>query len=365
MHRQAAGNGILEMLMTRSRITALSLAAFVLGLLVCAAILHAFTPHPLDLHADIRSEKLVVMREWQGSATAAAFGSSHVHNGFDPRVFDSELAESGIRERSINLGIAGGAQTEQREVALQFVRHLQPSAQPLVLLELNAGANLTNDHLVHPRSINLYDTETLRFAWTLVSPEMNMQRRWGRRGYALAAWVLHGVNLGMISSRIFSAPVNTEQLDDETDHDRRGLLAGPRPATRDAEMQQAIARYDHTHETTQGEIDQGNHTLPVELIRASAVPNLEVAYLVTPKLSDLTSRAVWPPCIQTLDGPVPILPADQPERYAALYHDPSNWQDETHVTEKGAALITKAWADLWIAWIRQGRQTAIDTGCGV
>jgi hypothetical protein len=37
----------------------------------------------LHLYAEVRSEKLAMLANWRGRASSAAFGSSHVDNGFD------------------------------------------------------------------------------------------------------------------------------------------------------------------------------------------------------------------------------------------------------------------------------------------
>jgi hypothetical protein len=350
------------------KILLLSVAAFVAGFCVLAALLGLLVRDPMALHADMRSEKLTLMRQWHGRADAAIFGSSHVHNGFDPRAFDAALAATPLAEETLNLGVEGGAQTEQHAMALRFVRQLVPPPglpnHPLVLLELNAGANLTNDHLVHPRSINLYDLPTTHFAWSLVSPGMGKSQIWGRRGYALAAWGLHLANFGMISSRIFSAPLDEKQLLDETSNDRRGLLVAERPASRQEEMAGKIREYSSgASRTEEGIVVPGYRLMAEDLQRSSAQPGLQVAYVVTPKLSDMKSRTVWPPCIATANGPVTILAMNRPDLYPGLYHDPGNWTDEAHLTEQGAQILGRDTAEQWLQWNQSGR-VAANAACG-
>ena len=66
-----------------------------------------------------------------------------MHNGFDPRIFDAAMRGTAEQTRSLNLGIAGGSQSEQRATALEFVRHLQPPAEttrgPRLLGHLGVG----------------------------------------------------------------------------------------------------------------------------------------------------------------------------------------------------------------------------------
>ena len=338
---------------------------FLVGFCVLAAVLHLLVPSPLDLHADMRSEKLLLLDEWHGKATAAAFGSSHVNNSFDPRVFDATLAGTPDAETSINLAVSGGAQTEQRRLALRFVHQLTPAAgeTPLVLLELSAGANLTNDHLVHPRAINLYDEGTLRFAWGLGRGlghgHLSRNQSLGRRGYALAAWGLYAANMGMISSRIFSAPMDAERVEQENEDDRRGLEVTPQSAKQRDEVLKTVSTMQWKQGTQAGTLVAANRLLAEELQATSAVPGLQVAYIVPPKLEDVAGVTTWPACINTGKGAVPILNVALPSLYPELYRDRANWLDEAHVSEKGAAIVTKALAAAWLQW-KQHPSTACE-----
>src|ERR1700722_607244 len=102
-----------------------------LGFVLVAGVVHLGMRDPLYLHADIRSEKLFLLQQWSGKAYAASFGSSHVHNRFDPRTCDAVMAGTPEETRSVNLAIAGGSQSEQRAMAMEFVRQLQvPTEAP-------------------------------------------------------------------------------------------------------------------------------------------------------------------------------------------------------------------------------------------
>jgi len=68
-----------------------SLIFFFAGFLLAATTIHSFLPPPIQLHAAMRSEKLILLDQWSGRASSAAFGSSHAHNGFDPRAFEQAL----------------------------------------------------------------------------------------------------------------------------------------------------------------------------------------------------------------------------------------------------------------------------------
>src|SRR5271155_3278263 len=96
-----------------------------LGFVLVAGVVHLGMRDPIRLHADIRSEKLFLLQQWSGRAYASSFGSSHMHNGFDPRAFGAVMAGTPQETRTLNLAIAGGSQSEQRAMALEFVRQLQ------------------------------------------------------------------------------------------------------------------------------------------------------------------------------------------------------------------------------------------------
>ena len=339
-----------------------AIAVFVLAFVAAAALLHQSVRRPLLLHADMRSEKLVLLDRYRGQVNAAAFGSSHVHNGFDPRAFDAVLSGTPYRTRTLNLAVEGGSQTEQRVLALQFVRDLTPATEsigpPVVLLELNAGANFTNDHLVHPRAINIYDWDTVRFAWQTVVPGMDRKQFFGRRAYALMAWGLHLANFGMLSSRIFSAPLDEKQLTDETRSDRRGFLTPDEVPGAARNVAAEIASMPPISAAEPESLVPANRILAEELQHASAVPGLRVAYFVTPLIADLHQHGVYPPCIQTSSGPVPILELDRPKELAALYHDPSDWTDDAHLSARGAEQVSRLLAQEWLQWNEQGAASA-------
>lgn len=336
--------------MAKNRVL-LSLIAFAAAFVFVCILLHPLLPDPLLLHADMRSEKLLLMQQWQGTANRAAFGSSHMQDGFDPRAFDAVLQGTPLAGKTINLAVPGGAQTEQRLLALRFVRTLPHNAdQPLVLLELNAGANFTNDHLVHPRAINAYDWQTVRFAETLSSPQQGPAQRFGRVGYALIAWALRTANFGMLSSRIFSAPIDQAQLADETRDDRRGFSNPIPPAGQTARMQALIDTSVAHSAVSKGLVVPGFRVLAEELQRASAAPGLQLAYIVTPKIGDLAGYTTWPPCIATVQGPVPVVAVNRPDLYPQLFHDGANWVDDAHLSEQGAQLLSRAVAQQLETW---------------
>jgi hypothetical protein len=330
-----------------------ALGTFAAGFLAVAAAIHTAIANPLRLHADIRSEKLVVLDDMVGKAESAAFGSSHIHNGFNPGAFDRALAGSPLQTRSENLGIAGGSQSEQRAMALEFVRHLQPPNQPgracIVMLELNAGANFTSDHLVHPRAIDIYDWPTARFVSHLVEPSMTFEQRAGRTGYALAAMALHYTNVGMLSNLIFAPPVDQAQLSGETVDDRRGQIIGLYDPAREAAMAKEIAAEPTQMKLQSASTSPGNREMIAEIAAASKVKGIAFAYIAMPKLSDLAVSYAYPDAIDADGVEVPIVNLARPDLYPQLYKA-GLWHDDAHLNDIGAKLASTLIADALKQW---------------
>jgi len=332
---------------------AVSLLLFMLGFVITAAAIHPWLRDPIRLHADLRSEKLELLDGWKGGVYSAAFGSSHVNDGFDPRAFDDELSSMQRRTPSINLGIEGGSQTEQRALALEFLRHFSTSSLPdqrpcVLLLELNAGTNFRGDYLVHPRSINIYDWSTVQFALTMSDRSLGARRLLGRDIYAFAAMAMHYANVGMLSSFILKPPINQQIMQEETENDRRGLhaLQGVEndfaPVSNAAEAPRSPVPVDQ-------KLVPGNYRLIDELAAASNDPNLHFAYVVAPFYTDLNSYPRFPDSIQTAHGVEPILSLDRPDIYPELF-TPKYWHDAAHLNEQGAALASRLLADQLRAW---------------
>ena len=335
-----------------------ALALFAAGFLLIALLLHFTLRDPLHLHADMRSEKLVMLDRLQGSVFSAAFGSSHVHNGFAPASFDRELASGAqpeLRTQTINLAVEGGSQAEQRILALEFLRHLQspPRGEScLVLLELNAGANFLNDYLVHPRTIDIYDWHTARFISTLTSPRMPFTQRVGRTGYALAAAGLHYINLGMLSNKIFSPQLDQSLLTDQLTGDRRGQKIEPPAPPGNHELDDKIARYPKSSTPVPELLTPGNTGLPEELEASSPVKHLAFVYFVYPKLNDISGPLEYPDHLTANGRDIPIINLARPDRFPWLYQ-PKYWHDEAHLNGQGATVMSAVFADQLKAWYAQ------------
>jgi hypothetical protein len=339
-----------------------ALGCFAVAFLATAAVIHVSIRNPLYLHADMRSEKLQMMKDWHGKVFSAVFGSSRLHEGFDPGVFDSTLAGSPLATHSANFAVEGGSQSEQRVMALEFVKQLESPAeagappQPcFVLLEIGAGANLLNIHLVHPRSIDIYDWPTLQLITHFVSPEMSARQRIGRVGFALIAAALHYANVGMLSNAIFAPPIDPARMATQTAGDRRGQdPMADTPADLHL-MDSMIAARPPSPRLTPAVITPGSYELISQIAAASAIKHLSFAYIEMPLLTDLSHAQIFPDhlSVQTVDGTVqvPIIDLARPDLFPKLY-TPVLWHDPGHLSDRGADVISALIAQqlkLWYA----------------
>jgi hypothetical protein len=329
---------------------------FVVGFLLVAGVIHLSIQsvrRPLRLYAAIRSEKLQLMDEWEGRASSAAFGSSHVHDGFDPRAFDAELKGTALQTVSINLGVEGGSQGEQRLMALEFLRQLHKSQiQPdacFVVLELNAGANLMPKQLIHPRSINIYGWDTTKFVFSLSESGLGIGREIGRDAFAASAAGLHAANLGMLSSIIFDPPLDRAMIAAQNANDRRGLHNEGFTASDHGAVMRVLQKRPQTPQPVKQSVLRGNRDVLFQLNAASPVSNVQFVYYVAPLVSDIRNFPDYPAEIDGPGGPVPIISLARPDRYPQLYQQ-QYWHDEGHLNETGAGVATRILAGELRKW---------------
>lgn len=330
------------------------MGAAIAGFSLTAAAIHAFIGNPLLLYADMRSEKLRILDTYQKVALSASFGSSHVHNGFDPRAFDDALRGTPLQTKSLNLAISGGSQTEQRVMAKEFVSRLNPASNPsqacLVLLELGAGANFQPKDLVHPRTIDIYDFQTIGFALSLSDSSLGYRSEGGRAVFPLLAGVLHYANTGMLSNALLHRGLDQAALASESDDDRRGLEIPPPDDHEKLEVEQLLANQQTRPTSKPAPLLQGNSALIENLQAAARTDNIRYIYMVMPKVSDTAGYLDYPPLLETPGGTdVPIINLARPDRYPDLYHA-ELWHDPAHLNATGAVLLSRILATEITAW---------------
>ncbi|SNT43133.1 hypothetical protein SAMN05421770_11513 [Granulicella rosea] len=283
-----------------------------------------------------------MLQSLHGDEFSAAFGSSHINNGFDPRAFDAIMSQTPEPTHSVNLAVAGGSQSEQRAMAKSFVEQLTTPAQPqpcLILLELDAGANFGGNHLMHPRAINIYDWPTMRLMSQFSSLAMPVTQRWGRSGFAMAAMGLHYLNIGMLSSLIFSPSLNAETMLSQTEDDRRGLHLERALAPDTNGIARLIANRPVQPAVAKGEVLRGHFALIEQLVAASPVHHLSFVYIKWPRFGDVDEIKSYPDHITVGGRDVPILNLGRPDLYPELYV-PGIWHDDAHLGGEGARMVS-------------------------
>ncbi len=337
-----------------------SIAFAVVGFCATAGLLHAAIRDPLYLHADVRSEKLAMLSQWHGKLFSAAFGSSHMHNGFDPGAFDRTMARSDYATHTGNLAVIGGSQVEQYVMASQFLKQLELPAQTaappqpcIILLELGAGTNFTNDHLVHPRAINVYDWPVTRLATHFADPDLSFSQRAGRAGYAFAAMFLHDINLGMLSNKIFAPPLSDEIMQLQTEDDRRGqMVLGDNPTTFPFIVSAFNRMPEHPAIRPQTP-SAGSSYLVRQLAAQSPVANVAFVYVVMPLTANKAESPDYPDHL-SVDGPhgrieVPIVNLARADRFPQLFV-PTLWFDDSHFNAAGSQLMSSILAQELQRW---------------
>jgi hypothetical protein len=284
---------------------------------------------------------------------SAAFGSSHVQMGFNPSAFDQALAGSPVATRSANVAVLGGSQSEQRRMAIEWVRHFTPpppGPQPcLIVLELNAGANLPADDLVHPRSINIYDWPTARLIMQMVDPSMGLKQRVGRNANALLDFGLHSINFGMLSNFIFTPPNDAALMARLTESGGRGQLVDTTPQVPTDEVRNVLGSRPAHPSVQVMPLLPGNVRMIEEIDAASPVKTLSPVYLVTPLTVDVQEIHTYPDHLEVDGKTVPIINMARPDLYPELYQ-PHLWHDGAHFDGPGAELFSTLFAKRLAAW---------------
>jgi hypothetical protein len=329
-----------------------AISCAMLGFVGACCLLRLLISAPINLYAEIRSEKIALAMQWAGIVSVAAFGSSHVDCGFDPRSFDGAILPAAGHPISLNLGIAGGSQVEQTAVAREYERivAISPTRRNahILLMEANSGVNFTGQFMTHPRSINIYDANALLLALQFSDPKLGQVRALGRSLVAMADFGLNFMNVGMLSSQLFRPSLNAALIKTQTQADRRGLSPPP-PSPTDArdtrDIHALMATLTSKPRSSPALTTPGLCSEATSLLRDREGPaRYTVIFFVTPKLSDLQSYQTYPNAITCGRDAVPIINVALPEAYPELY-DPKLWHDISHLNERGAAVYSRLLAN--------------------
>ena len=325
---------------------------FVVGFFLATAAIHPFVRDSLGLYASERSEKLEMERRNHFQYSSAAFGSSHVEVGFDPRAFDAGLAGTSLAVHSFNLGLSGGAQVEQRVMALDFLDHLKPppAGQPcFVLLEATAPPTFSLLFTTHPRQINILDWRSEELARQFPEPQTTRLHILHLREAALEPAIYHLISMGMLSNRIFRPPYDEAMIAEKTKNDHRGLHVVPETALADKDVDRSFALALPVPQPVASGLEEGHRMLIEELERAPHGNKVQFVWVAFPELDDLMQYKVLPDSEMTPLGEVPILNLARPDLYPQLYEH-AMWRDNQHLNEQGAKAASALLAKLLLNW---------------
>lgn len=304
---------------------------------------------PLDLYAQGRSEKLNTLNKTEVRYNLAIFGSSRVADAFDPNAFDARLSNHGIKGiNSINLGVPGGSQTEQYAMATRYINYLKRNniKRATLILELTAGVNLQNMHLIHPRAINLYNHDVALFALSFSTPKSGLFKSLGRSAYAVAATSLYHLNLGFLSSTIFS-PLHI--ADDSFHHiNNQNLDSINRRINQSVPSDVATAFLKAPKSSiSMSFIGQPGYSgLINNLSEQASLNNINIkfVYVAFPTLQTLNHHILWPPHMKTLIGNVPVIDLSASQQLIT----PKCWKDVGHLNKKCAFIASQIIADILV-----------------
>ncbi|MBV9250259.1 MAG: hypothetical protein JO227_13570 [Acetobacteraceae bacterium] len=328
--------------------------------LVTALALHLLIGDTRQLYAEGRSEKLAQLGAWKHDIDAVAVGSSRIEEGFNPSVFDATLASSQHRSTSFNLGLPGGSETEERFTGQQALRILDPSAtKPVrVLIELNAGLNFPPEDVFHPRAINIYDLDTIRFSLGFGGNGIGIVRQLGRSGFSMLSGAANYANAGMVSAMIFRregsetavtalASTHGQRITNASAEDRR-------------EVEDTVSGNTGPTVLVPALLEPGQYQLLADvagIAGPASSAHLQLIYVVTPHLYDMRSVEIYPNEMQGPNGPVPIIDVARPDLYPQLY-DKANWRNPDHLNAAGAVVFTRLLAQQLNAWLDAHPQLA-------
>jgi hypothetical protein len=329
-----------------------------LGFLAIASAIRPLVPLPDDSALRARVEGLA---RPDAPFEVVVVGPSTTRCGFDPRVFDAELARLGRPLRSLNLGLPGASAFEIEHL-VDVIAERRPDRLRWIVIELHPpGFNA----LIRP-----HNRFTDRAVWwhtprmtravlaTVADPREGRAMRPDRAASHLRHALWRFASVGQADRIVASLragepePIDTRagyapEDCGTTDRARAGRAAY-------LEDPDAIglreSRLDRQNATPVDPSHLGPARLrrQVERLRAAGV---EPVYLLTPILSPV-------PAIHTLrrHEVLPTLLAfDSPRRHPDLYAPEHRW-DALHLNREGAALFSRKLARRFARWLETGAE---------
>ncbi|HKJ25903.1 MAG TPA: hypothetical protein VKB65_13845 [Myxococcota bacterium] len=329
-----------------------------LAFLATASAIRPFVPLPEDSDLRARVERLASAEE---PYDLVVLGPSTTRCGFDPRVFDAEMARLGHPLRSLNLGLPGASSFEIDHLVARIVAR-RPAGLRWVMIELHpAGFNaLIRPHnLFTDRAVWWHTPRQLRAVLaTLADRREGQALRPDRAVMHVRHALWRFANVGQADRIAAHALAHDapqpdprrgyapEDCTTEQGQARRAAyLADPQGVR---ERERVLDRQNETPVDTH-HLDPRGIRRQVARLRAIGV---EPVYVLTPILSPV-------PAIHALrrEGVLPALlafdsPRRQPELYELRYR-----MDELHLNEDGAALFSRKLAVRFARWLETGAES--------
>ncbi|MCY3000654.1 MAG: hypothetical protein NTV21_02420 [Planctomycetota bacterium] len=317
--------------------------------------------------AELVDAKLARFSERKDELTVVFLGSSRVHRGFVPQVFDARTAAAGVATRSFNLGAPGSRAFEVEDLLARLV-DLAPAQLDYVFVDPEGVALLRDERNELARQvIEWHDPDaTLRLSRWIVGS--------GLRGMALAQaltphWRSCAYNVSNIGrSQLWVDLALGRPRTPELERELVGpALDGYAPlGDENSELGRRGQRFQKRREAYLEKLE--------EFRRLEAKPGpadpfaLELYGEIRTRIDELGAAPVFvtQPALYRQDdlakaaeaGLVPrLMRFDDAERWPELYA-PENRYDDTHLNDAGARLFTERLADEFLARVKSGELKA-------
>lgn len=326
----------------------------VLAFALVSAVIGALTENgPRTWRISVLAQKLDHLRRHAADYDTLFLGSSRVHYGVDPALFDAEMARQGCRARSFNMGVQALTLSEEHRLVQELARI---GRWDRVVLERNPIPLRSLDLVGTDRGTFGFGTLTgVRLAlldlWT--SPGNLLERLWGMAEVVLVG-AYEQLGIGRIA-RLVERPGNAELPTDDrvVAMDRAGFV--PIEAEVDPVMRARVAAidrerlYDFVRQTRElagppPRLGERRAALLREQIEHARSIAAGVAYVVWPHSRPQwaqDARAIGQAAAEGRLGTVSFInlgdPAAVPELFA-----PELWHDNLHLYSVGTEIVTRA-----------------------
>jgi hypothetical protein len=312
--------------------------------------------------------KLERFEEIRDECTVLFLGSSRVHRGFVPEVFDRAMAERGLATRSFNFGAPGSRAFEVRHV-LERVVELEPRSVAFVFVDPEGIAVLRDErnHLAR-QVIDWHDPEATLLLSRFIA-DMEMPPR-AKLDALLPHWQSCAYNLANIgrSQRWIDASLGTLRTPERLKNMLGAGLDGYAPLgvegeelSRRGERFQKKRRDAYLAELEAFkslEIREGPPSEFALKLYGDIVERVE-ALGATPIFVTQPALYLQDDLIRAAErGEVrQLVRFDSPVRFPELY-DPDHRYDATHLNDEGARIFTEMLAREFAARIERGELRA-------